>query len=689
MGNRLALNWVFLASAATLAFTGCLRESPVDGNSASENIDVTIDENISLLTAMGFSEEQISSAVDIQGDSAYMVSEAPGRGNSEGRGNSGERGNWANAGRGNPANRENSDRVDVKNQTIAFSQGDTTYNIMSIKKSEVARLVHEAKERDNSPHPAIAALQGTPVADVARQAVEAALGKSAHTRANMHSTLFDVKDLRQVHRVRVFLHTEGYYELGPGWQAAIREAFDKWNEIKGSAVSFEEVSTTGESDLVIYGIFMLGPEGTSTSMHGLTASQYVNGSNYVLFNTGYEGSMSHGIKTNAAMNGLGRILQIMRPGEQGTSPPGFPWTNDLIPGTPLTDANSVFNGAVHHGSVPFFTSGDVATILQMHPEEAMLATVGSNNQLMAVGKHGYTYLYGGVTAFQQESDTIIYLTNTGYLLRKTAITYPLWPASGSSGTPAEFHWSGEYVAVLTTTGRVYTRPIGSFISSWTYHEKNVSIVRLDGKHLYVKRSDGNLYTRQLNPSTSWSTVWYGSNVTDFKVRNGLIAVVDNNSLHVKQGTGSWHYYLAHHNDGEVQRVVLSETGYIGIVRGDTPHSYHAGIRDGISGQWEFPTTMRYLQDPMNVDLCGDNMAALYHGLYAVVYEGATGVVHMPFVELGGDYVSTSIRLSGPLCNYLSTISSDGSLKAKYSIRTDTGFLTYHGGSTVKKLEQRH
>jgi hypothetical protein len=504
--------------------------------------------------------------------------------------------------------------------------------------------------------------------------------KTSHTRWNASDN--DVKALTEVHQIKVYFEVGGGSKMKPNWATAAREAMTKWNNIPNTQVSFIETSSATDNDIRLRCALDGYGNGVIT---WLTPDPWVEKDSVeIFFNLGYESTVPHNQKVAFAMIGFANVLNITHVGTEGGT-----WETGTflhIPGTPYYDPASIFQPSVKGDVIAQFSESDMKAIQQLYPVWAGLAK-NSSNQLIGTGWEGPTTIATDVNSFQYEGDTLYYLKTNGSLWRKlgaTATATQLWPSGSYSGFLVSFNVSRGFIAVQKDGGALYTRkPTTTTWALQSGPQSGVPEYKLWGERLVTfYPANGTLYSRYLNAaSPSWYADWVG-NVQSYAISGSRMAVVDNGNLFVNDGAG-WNYIWDGASGGPAVKVLLSEADRMVIFTAPGWGPYYATyIRTGTWGSWELygiPGTL------YGTDLCGDKFAVInYYGpLY--IYD-ATGGLSYGHGSIPGQETTSTVRLSGPECDYVTRIDNYGNLWAKYSHSLSPNYLYY--GSNFVSLQQR-
>lgn len=509
------------------------------------------------------------------------------------------------------------------------------------------------------------------------------LGKSSQTRWN--ASFFDVKALTEVHQIKVYYEVSGGSKMKPNWLAASREAMVRWNNIPGTHVSFTEVGSSANADIIVKCAINFYGWGLTTWM---TPDPWVEKDSVeIYYNLGYESTLPQDHKVAFAMIGFGNILNIAFTGTEGGTWETGTFVN--IPGTPTNDPLSVFQQTVGPNANQQFSANDIRAIQQLYPVWGNLAK-NSSNDLIAAGWEGPMTVATNVATFLTQGDTLYFLRNDGSLWRRlgpTGSNSQVWAAS--SGALGSFTVSGGWMAVQkASNGAIYTKRTTG--SSWGISHNLPPGVsgfpryRLAGDRLAVWfPSNQDIYSRYCNTennSDDWHWDWDGANVLDFQVNGVRLVVSDWGNVYGKDGYGDW-YYLWNGIDGAVRKIYLSnELTLISVDQGSW--YYYTYFSNGLSGNWSLfanPTDLNA------VDVCGDKAAAInYNGTFYIWdVPNWAGYSHS---QISNDWGSSAVRITGPACDHVTRIGAYGELWAKYSVTTNTGYLNY--GSNFSLLEQR-
>ncbi len=550
---------------------------------------------------------------------------------------------------------------------------------------------------------------------VAAEASGKALGKQAHTRWIHWTSLLDVKALTEVRQVRVFLKNEGGDRLGPNWQTGFRNAIANWtSQSKGTAISFIETSNINNADVVVRAALGLGTKSymlwiNSGPLVGRIPQYGGEGSSSVdiVVNAGYEHIGPEGVPIQEKTRiGMAALVNIFNIGWIDTE--GWYWNYGdytYIPGTVQQDGNawtpgsSILTNATSQVSTPVMTAGDQHLFRTLYPIHGVTGKHSNYSMLAMVGKESYNILRTYMRDYQIEGDTVVYTTLDGRIFRRIGFggETQIWPASGSSGDALHFVHNKGYYFVITTAGRAYTRtPTGSWVMQYSSGMSfTANKPRLDGEKAYLMRYDPwtgvpTIYLKYLvsNPGT-WYTEWIGAaaySISDYQVRNGILAVADNGNLWAKQdGVYNWVQLHANWYNGHAQRIIMSDN-LIAYYR--VPWGSGVGYASVVIGGLFGP--IHHIPDPMygseDMDACGDKFAFIQEGAYLRVNDYGTWTVHEHYLLPGHTTNTAQVRLSGGTCEYVTIIRTDNSLWAKYGVSLATTYFPYWWG--VESLWQR-
>jgi hypothetical protein len=298
-----------------------------------------------------------------------------------------------------------------------------------------------------------------------------------------------------------------------------------------------------------------------------------------------------------------------------------------------------------------------------------------------------------VKSFQASNDTLYFLRTTGSLFRRVGLlggtNVQLWPGPGSSGAAAEFLYSKGFLAVRTTTGKMYTRTLtGSWIAqnpSATYASQDF---RLDGNRLTVSNSTGSqLHSFYLGGPTASPAVHEftsaANGISDWAIRNGLLVVVDYGNVWAKQGNEGWNNIQAA-NAGYVYNIQLSDQLMVMYYHPNgSPHTSFAVRMGGISG-W----TAYYfdkVDDHHDIDVCDDKVAFLQQSAFLRVIDYTNWTVYEHYTMPTGESFNR-VQLTGANCDFVTAIAPYASrLFAKYGIDFDNEYQGYL--TSINKLGQ--
>jgi hypothetical protein len=510
------------------------------------------------------------------------------------------------------------------------------------------------------------------------------LRKGSQTRWNAGD--FDVKALTEVHQIKVYFVTSGPNEVTPNWLAAAREAVVRWNNVRGTHISFTEVGSSTDADIIVKGAINFYGWGLTT---WLTPDPWVEKDAVeIYYNRGYESVIPQNQKIAYAMMGFGNILNITFTGTEGETWETGTFVN--IPGTPTNDPLSVFQNSIGPDAYTQFSVNDIRAIQQMYPVWGSLAK-NSNNDLISAGWEAPMTIANNVASFLTQGDTLYFLKNDGSLWRRlstTASNVQLWNAA-SYGALSSFTVSGGWVAAQKGNV-IYTRKVTH--TTWFTHNtppgaSGTPKYRLAGDRLSVwYPSTQDIHSRFCNTSnnsTPWVYDWNGHNVTDFQTVGNRLVVIDNGDVYGKDGTDPntpWEYLWAAQNGTPLRVYLSNELTLMSVDQGSWYH--YTYFSNALSANWALfanPT------DLDAVDVCGDKAAAInYNGTFYIWdVPNWIGYSHSPISD---DWGSSRVRISGPMCDHVTRIGQYGDLWAKYSVSTSTGYLHY--GSGFSMLQQR-
>jgi hypothetical protein len=520
-----------------------------------------------------------------------------------------------------------------------------------------------------------------------RDSTAKALGKGSQTRWN--ASFFDVKAQTEVHQIKVYIETIGPGKMKPNWIAAAREAIVKWNAVPGTQVSFVETFSSTDSDLILKCALISGGYGVTS---WLTPDPWVEKDSVeIYFNLGYETTIPQNMKVAYAMMSFGNILNITFTNtEGGTWEGGGTFVN--IGGTPYSETESVFQPGIGGDASTTWSINDIRAIQQMYPVWGGLAK-NSSNDLIGSGWEAPMTIATDVATFQTEGDTLYFLKNDGSLWRRlgpTEANVQLW-SSATYGALSSFAVSnGWVVAQKASNGSLHSRRVTH--TTWFGHNTppgvwgfpQYRIAGTNGRLAVLWPSNQDIYSRYCaleNNSSPWHWEWNGTNVLDFETQGDRLLVSDNGSLYGKDAYNPWNY-LWNAAYGSVRKILASDSHTAILVDNNGPF-YPAYVSAGLSGSWG-----GYFAGTSNLeamDLCGENVAAVNFDGTFYVKNASTGAVysHSPISD---DWGSSRVRLSGPMCDHVTRIGWYSDLWAKYSVTTNTGYLSY--GSSFVSLPQR-
>lgn len=529
-------------------------------------------------------------------------------------------------------------------------------------------------------------------ADAARNA--SPLGKKAHTRWDQWYTLLDVKAITEVYQIRVYIYNATKFEVGPMWTQAVRNAMANWNnQAKGSAISFVETLDSNNADMRIRGVFGLGPNYTYTHAAYMTPDAYVeDGDLYLLVNIGFEhNGVPMNQKTACAMSLLAIGLNIGFTGEEGrfwnygdlVHIPETPWYD----GDAWTPGSSVLTFGSTSYSTPVLTEGDLTMARSVYPVDAVVATTQATTPLTL----GYETLttsghYPSAKWMQVEKDTLYMTSFSGHVIRRigTASYNVLWSGTYGGTGADEFIYSKGHMALRTFGGAIYTK-VGN--SGWVLQATGIAAnsMRLDGNRLtYAVGSNRDLYDNYITATgSSWSgLVWLGSpGLTDFRTRNGLLAIAQDGAVWAMQNYDGWNYvHDPWRNNSNAERLYLSDdlVVMLALPWGGWYRTFSVLPYGIYGGMWyDYPY---WIYSPNDIDVCDDKVAFLHESSYLSIIDFWEWMMYDHYNLPNPDF--TRVRLTGENCRWVSAQDGNGGLYGKFSVGLDTDYFKYHNNTDI-------